>query len=168
MADESIEFLNELWLSNERGAIQVNARVLDDVRKRVIELESLTRKQDDELVHLRATVIGLTALIQRKLDLQRGEIDQEVKIAYDELVPPPVVKPSSDPYRGLPEEARKLSMAQRDDNPEAKQLMKQAQDLHFSKQFADARVIYQEIVERFPSSKQALVAAQQIENLEGQ
>ena len=89
------------------------------------------------------------------------DLDQEVKIAYEQLRPPaPVRSMATDPYRGLP-------LDERVDDSEAKQLLKQAQDHHYSKEFAEARAIYQDIVERFPRSKQAVTADQQIKNLKG-
>ena len=99
--------------------------------------------------------------VKRRLDYQAGDLEQEVKIAYDQLMPPaPVLSMATDPYRGVP-------LDERVDEDEAKRLMKQAQDHHFSKEFTEARTIYQDIVARFPGSKQAVTADQQIKNLQG-
>lgn len=160
MSDD-IEFLEGVWGNSERSAIQSNARVLDRVEKRVTELESKLVQQADEIVELRSMVLGLGALLKRRLDYQAGDLEQEVKIAYEQLMPPaPVMAMATDPYRGLP-------LDERVDDSEAKRLIAQAQDHHFSKEFAEARVIYQDIVERFPGSKQAVTADQQIKNLKG-
>jgi hypothetical protein len=48
---------------------------------------------------------------------------------------------------------------------EAKGLLKQAQDRHFDKQFAEATELYERVIKRFPDTKQAEAARQQIENL---
>ncbi len=160
MSDE-IEFLEGVWGNSERSAIQSNARVLDRAVKRVTELESKVARQADEILELRAMVLGLGALLKRRLDYQAGDLEQEVKIAYDQLMPPaPVLSMATDPYRGVP-------LDERVDEDEAKRLMKQAQDHHFSKEFTEARTIYQDIVARFPGSKQAVTADQQIKNLQG-
>jgi hypothetical protein len=48
---------------------------------------------------------------------------------------------------------------------EAKALIKQAEDLQFASKFKEARVTYAAVVERFPGSKQAATAKQQLDNL---
>jgi hypothetical protein len=48
---------------------------------------------------------------------------------------------------------------------EARALIKQAEDLQFASKFKDARVTYAAVVERFPESKHAATAKQQLENL---
>jgi hypothetical protein len=50
---------------------------------------------------------------------------------------------------------------------EAGTLLASAQELHFAKRFAEARVAYQDLVSRFPDSAQATVARQQVANLKG-
>jgi hypothetical protein len=48
---------------------------------------------------------------------------------------------------------------------EARALIKQAEDLQFASKFKEARVTYAAVVERYPGSKQAATAKQQLENL---
>jgi len=48
---------------------------------------------------------------------------------------------------------------------EAKLLVKRAQDHHFAKDFPQAIAIYEEVITRFPDSKQASAARTQIKNL---
>jgi TolA-binding protein len=48
---------------------------------------------------------------------------------------------------------------------EARALIKQAEDLQFASKFKDARVTYAAVVERFPESRHAATAEQQLENL---
>ena len=50
-------------------------------------------------------------------------------------------------------------------NELAKALLKQAEDQQFASKFDDARVTYAAVVERFPGSKQAVTAKQQLDNL---
>ncbi|HEX7703719.1 MAG TPA: hypothetical protein VF403_23425 [Kofleriaceae bacterium] len=50
-------------------------------------------------------------------------------------------------------------------NELAKTLLKQAEDQHFASKFDDARATYAAVVERFPGSKQAATAKQQLDNL---
>ena len=49
----------------------------------------------------------------------------------------------------------------------AKALLAEAEDYHFSKRFGEARAIYQQIIDRHGTTKQASVARQQLENLRG-
>jgi Short C-terminal domain len=51
------------------------------------------------------------------------------------------------------------------DDAEAKALLAIAQEHHFAKEFADAKREYQALVSRFPESKQAATARQQLINL---
>lgn len=48
---------------------------------------------------------------------------------------------------------------------EAKAMLGAAQKRHFAKEFGDAKRLYEDIVSRFPSTKQAAVARQQLINL---
>jgi len=48
---------------------------------------------------------------------------------------------------------------------EADALVKRAQDHHFAKRFSEAIELYEEVVTRFPESKQAARARAQIKNL---
>ena len=51
------------------------------------------------------------------------------------------------------------------DDIEAKALLRIAQEHHFSKRFPEARRCYSDLVERFPDTKPAVVAWQQLDNL---
>jgi len=46
-------------------------------------------------------------------------------------------------------------------------LMKVAEGHHFSKQFAEARSVYEEVVAKYGNTKQAASARQQLQNLKG-
>ena len=92
MSDE-IEFLEGVWGSSERAAIQVNAKVLERVENQVRELEAQVARQHDELVDLRSMILGLGAMLRHKVPYDVGELDREVKIALETLVPPPPATP---------------------------------------------------------------------------
>ena len=51
------------------------------------------------------------------------------------------------------------------DDADAKAVLQDAQDHHFSQRFPEARVLYADLVARYPDTKQAVVAQQQLENL---
>lgn len=156
----------QMWLGGdyaERATINANAEALDGVEQLIREHQVRLDKQAKEIVELRATVMALAELLQRKVPYDDGELEQEVKDAYAELLPPPppeaprTDRRAGDPYRGLP--------APLEDSAEAKRLLAEAQEYHFMKQFSAARKIYQDIVDRFGETKQAIAARQQLVNL---
>jgi hypothetical protein len=49
----------------------------------------------------------------------------------------------------------------------AKAMLASAEFHHFAKRFGDARVLYGQIVDRYPATKQAATARQQLDNLRG-
>lgn len=158
--------LFQMWLGGdyaERATINANAEALDGVEQVIREQQMQIDKQAKEIMELRATVMALAEVLQRKVPYDDGELEQEVKVAYAELMPPPPAEAphtdrrAGDPYRGLP--------APLEDSAEAKQLLAEAQEYHFMKQFSAARKIYQDIVDRFGETKQAVAARQQIANL---
>ena len=53
-----------------------------------------------------------------------------------------------------------------DSDAEAKALVKRAQDHQYSKEFSKATALYEEVVTRFPESKQATFARVQLKNLQ--
>jgi hypothetical protein len=57
------------------------------------------------------------------------------------------------------------AVAEAPDDAAAKVLVKQAEDLHFAKKFAEARAIYERVVVEYPDSKQADAAKRQLDNL---
>lgn len=156
----------EEWLGSDwaqHRAINANAETLESVESRLLDLQSTVERQAKEIVQLRATVMGLAELLQRKVSFEDAELDQEVKVAYQQLVPPPKPAPAAtDPYRQMP-----AGDATPEDSAAAKRLLKQAEDHHFAKQFAEARAIYQEIIAKYGATKQANQARQQLSNLKG-
>jgi hypothetical protein len=53
-----------------------------------------------------------------------------------------------------------------DSDAEAKALVKRAQDHQYSREFSEAIALYEEVVTRFPESKQATFARMQLKNLQ--
>ena len=70
---------------------------------------------------------------------------------------------------GAPEEDSPLVAPGPEPTPDeiaaAKALMKTAQDHHFGKRFAEARDVYQEVIDKYGTTKQAATARQQLDNL---
>ncbi len=163
MAEKLGFFAN--WLGGdwaERSTINANADTLEGVEARMNDLERTVDRQAKEILELRATAMGLVELLQTKVKFDDSELDVEVRSAWNKLLPPAKPKSSTDPYRGTP-----AGDASAEDIAAAKELMRVAQDHHFSKRFAEARTVYQQIVESYGSTKQAATARQQIENLKG-
>ena len=153
------------WLGGdyaERNAINANADTLSGVELRMSDLEQTVDRQTREILELRATIMGLAELLQAKVKFDDSELEVEVRSAWNKLLPPAKPKPPTDPYRGTPGDD-----ATAEDTAAAKQLMRVAQDHHFSKRFSEARGVYQEVVDKYGSTKQAVTARQQIDNLKG-
>jgi hypothetical protein len=153
------------WLGGEwadRRAINRNADALDSVEANVSELRSTIAHQSEEIMRLRAMIMGVVEVLHAKAPFADAELEAAVKAAWTELTKPPPAPPTqTDPYRSLPGEPTS------DDIAAAKALMTIAENHHFAKRFADARATYQEVVTRYGNTKQAVVAKQQIANLRG-
>lgn len=145
----------------QRDAINRNAETLETVEARLDDLRKLVARQASEIMQLRAMFTGLVHVLRDKPGLDESELARAVEAAWLELCPPPPEpKPApTDPYRGLPGEPSAASIEA------AKALLAKAQDHHFSFRFAEAKAIYQQIVEQHADTKQAAVARQQIANL---
>jgi hypothetical protein len=133
---------------------------VDGLRKRVAT-------QADEILQLRATIMGIVDLLQRKAGLNERELKDAVATAWDTLVPPPPPEPPrpSDPYRGMPVSDDEPDAPTDEEIAAATQLLRAAEEYHFAKLFAEARAIYRQIVELYGTTDQAAVASQQLENL---
>ncbi|MBL0219789.1 MAG: hypothetical protein IPQ07_38740 [Myxococcales bacterium] len=163
---EKLGFFSQ-WLGGswaERNTINANADALESVESRVKDLQATADRQAKEIVQLRATIMGLAEVLQAKVQFDDSELEREVNAALKELTPQPEArKPSAtDPYRDLP-----AGDPTPEDIDAAKKLMRLAEDHHFSKRFADARSTYQEVVDKYGGTKQAVAARQQLENLRG-
>jgi hypothetical protein len=156
-----------LWGAPERDLIQENTEALESVEATVDDLKAKVGRQAEEIRELRATLMGLVEVL-RKGENPIGRTDLEVAIAeaWAKLAPVPPPPPRStaatDPYRGLP-----AGEPGPEEIAEAKALLKVAEEHHFAKRFASARHVYQELVDRFPTTKPALTARQQLDNLRG-
>ncbi|MGE0870379.1 MAG: tol-pal system YbgF family protein [Kofleriaceae bacterium] len=145
----------------DREAINRNADDLATVEADVGTLKTIVQKQAEEILQLRAMLMGLVEVIQEKVAFHDAELEGAVRSAWTELTAPPPAPATSDhPYRGT---------TANEPSPEevaaAKALLATAQDHHFSKRFQDARAIYQQIIDRHPDTKQATMARQQLVNL---
>lgn len=153
----------------ERSTINANADALESVEKRVEGLRGLVERQASEITELRATIMGLAEVLQARVPFESRELERAVRDALDRLEPPPPppdpardlappVPYASDPYRGLP-------TSEHLDIEAAKKLMRAAEEHHYSKRFAEARAVYQQVVDNFGATKQAAAARLQLENL---
>lgn len=146
---------------SEHAAINSNAENLEVVEADLGKLQTIVHKQAQEIMQLRAMVLGLVEVIQERVPFTDGDLEGAMKRAWLELnPPPPEPKAAEHPYRGA---------AQIEPTPDeiaaAKALLNTAQDHHFSKRFDDARAIYQQIVEQHGNTKQAATARAQLDNL---
>lgn len=171
---EKLGFWQELLYSDQSGrdraqsnAINQNAEELEAVEANLEGLRTVVQRQAQEILHLRAMVMGIVEILRAKVALDEAELAQAAQAAYSSLVspprpPPPPPQPSTDPYRNAPG-----SEPSPDEVAAAKSLLKKAEDLHFHKRFQEAREIYQQIVDKHGGTKPASVARQQLENLRG-
>jgi hypothetical protein len=90
------------WVSGEwadRRAINRNADELDAVAIDVSQLQTTIRRQGEELLALRAYVIGLIEVMRVKAPFDDAELDAAVSEAYAEITAPP---PPLDPRVNMP------------------------------------------------------------------
>jgi len=144
----------------ERGAINRNAENLSLVEADLGELRKVVQRQAQEIVQLRAMFIGLVEVLHEKALFDDADLERAVQAAHAKLTaPPPQPQAPTDPYRGAPGEP---SVA---DVEAAKALLAAAQKHHFSKRFQDARAAYQQVIDQYANTKQAITARQQLDNL---
>jgi len=149
----------------ERDTINRNAETLSTVEANVDDLRTLVERQAKEIMQLRAMFMGLIDVLHEKAAVDDALLESAIKAAWVKLSPPPAeAKASGGPYRDTPSgDATDAPTAA--EVAEAKALLKQAQDHHFSRQFQEARAIYQQVIERYGNTKQAATARQQLDNL---
>jgi hypothetical protein len=149
----------------DRSAINRNAEMLESVEASVSSLQTTVARQAQEILRLRAMVLGVIEVVQSKLPIDDAELERAVKDAWAELAPPPPPSTpqsvSTDPYRSLGGSSEPTP----EDVAAAKTLLRAAEKLHYAERFAEARTAYQEIVDRYGNTKQAATARQQIHNL---
>ncbi len=157
---QKLGFLNQ-WMFGQwagRAAINHNADELTSVVADVSSLRIVVEQQSQEILKLRAMLMGALEVLQRKAPFDDAELESAVQTAWTDLTAPSGGTAATDhPYRG------------RDPSPEeiaaAEALLVAAQDHHFSKRFQDARVIYQQIIDEHGHTTQAAQAREQLENL---
>jgi hypothetical protein len=159
---EKLGILNQALFGKwaDRAAINRNAESLQAVEGDMGELRKLVQRQSQEILQLRAMFMGVVEVLHAKAPFDDVELEQAVDAAWAKLNPPPPPTPTAtDPYRGTPVEAPAA------DVEAAKALLASAQQHHFSQRFAEARTIYQQIVDQYGATKQAATAKQQLANL---
>ena len=165
---EKLGFFDQWMWGNwaERGTINKNAETLGAVEASVGSLQATVANQAQEIIRLRAMLAGLVEVLRSTVQLDDAALEIAANAAWAKLVPqPPENKPAAtDPYRGLPASGDDPTP---DEIAAAKQLLRVAEDHHFSKRFANAIEVYQEIIDRYCTTKQAATARQQIANLRG-
>ena len=144
----------------DRDAINRNAEVLSTVEANLDSLRATVQRQSQEILQLRAMFLGLVEVVQGKVAFDDTELESAVKAAYASLTPAPKRQASTDPYRNNP-----ITEPSPEEVAAAKALLVTAQDHHFSRRFAEARAIYQQIVDNYGDTKQAATARQQQDNL---
>jgi hypothetical protein len=147
----------------DRAAINRNAEELSNVEAGMDEMRKLVQRQGQEILRLRAMLMGVVEVLHAKAPFDDAELEHAVEAAWTKLSPPPPAPPTSptagDPYRGAAGDPAA------GDVDAAKALLVSAQSHHFSQRFAEAKAVYQQIVERYGNTKQAATARQQLENL---
>jgi hypothetical protein len=152
------------WLfrgSAERAVINRNAEELSTVESDLTALQALVKRQAQEILQLRATVMGIVEVLHDKTPFDDRELERAVQAAWVKLTAPPS-KPLSttDPYRGIPSEQPAI-----DDIAAATALLEDAQKHYSTKQFRRACEIYQQVIDRYPETNEAGIARQQLEKL---
>ena len=73
----------------DRNAINANADELTAVEATVDGLRTQLARQQKELVHLRAMLMGVVEVLHAKAPFDDAELDAAVKAAHDKLTAPP-------------------------------------------------------------------------------
>src|SRR3569623_922088 len=160
---EKLGILNQMLFGKwaDRSAINRNADSLASVEGDLGELRKLVQRQAHEILQLRAMFMGVVEVLHAKTPFDDADLELAVDAAWQKLNPPApeAVQGATDPYRGTPVDVPAA------DVEAAKALLASAQQHHFSQRFAEARTIYQQIVDQYGNTKQAATAAQQLANL---
>jgi len=160
---EKLGIVNQMLFGKwaDRAAINRNADSLSAVEGNLDELRKLIQRQSEEILRLRAMFMGVVEVLHSKAPFDDVELEHAIDSAWQSLTaPPPSASPTAtDPYRGTPGEPSAS------DVEAAKALLASAQQHHFSQRFAEARTIYQQIVDEHGNTKQAATARQQLANL---
>lgn len=159
---EKLGLLDQFLFGNwaERSAINRNAEDLANVETNLAALRTTVQQQAQALMRLRAMFMGLVEVINEKTPIDEAELGRAIEAAWNQMTaPPPQPAPATDPYRNTPSEPSA------DQIEAAKTLLAAAQKHHFGKRFQDARTIYQQIVDEYGDTKQAVIARQQLDNL---
>ena len=162
---EKLGLFNQLLFGNlaERATINSNAEELSLVGSDLNELRKVAQRQAEEMLQLRAMVMGMIDVLQQKSMIDPVQLEDAMEAAWSKLKPPPV-QPSQPPAAGEPYRGT-ASEPSHTDVDAAKALLAAAQDHHFSRRFPEARAVYQQIVDQYGTTKQATTARDQLKNL---
>ena len=163
---QKLGFMQQWWGGTwaDRDAINQNAETLESVEANVTELQRLVSRQAQEILRLRATITGIVEVLHDKVALDDADLERAVNTAWEHLSPPASAAPatSTTPYR----DGATSTEPTPDDIAAATKLIRTAEGHHFGKRFADARAAYQEVIDRYGTTKQATIARQQLKNLQ--
>ena len=81
------QWLGGSWV--ERNTINANADALESVEAEVWRLQAVVDRQANEIVQLRATLIGLAEVLQARVGFDDSDLRRAVNEALDELMPQP-------------------------------------------------------------------------------
>jgi hypothetical protein len=92
----------------DRAAINRNADDLSSVEVSVAGLQTVIQRQAQEILRLRAMIMGVVEVLHAKAPFDDAELERAVQTAWTQLttVPPaPAAAGFTDPYRGTPADA---------------------------------------------------------------
>jgi hypothetical protein len=104
MAQKLSLWRDQKWAAYE--AINRNSEDLDTVELSVRGLQTIMQRQAQEILRLRAMIMGIVEVIHAKAPFDDAELEAAVQAAWVQLTSPPSASPAastaSDPYRGTP------------------------------------------------------------------
>ena len=96
------------WMIGEWGVINRNADELTSVGYSVSDLQRRVQLQGQEILRLRAMIMGVVEVLYAKAPFDDAELERAVQAAWLQITAPPPSSPSppvssmTDPYRGTP------------------------------------------------------------------
>jgi len=96
-------------LFSEQAVINRNAEDLEYVEGTLSAVQATVQRQQQEILQLRATLIGVIEVLHATASFDVDELERAVQAAWTGLTAPPPPPPApaaalTDPYRGLPAE----------------------------------------------------------------
>jgi hypothetical protein len=95
-----------------RRAINDHADEIDAVETEVETLQRLVKQQADELLMLRALLVGLVEVMRSKGSIDEAELDAQVSKVWEQLTaPPPPVDPNANMPKPVKRDERPITCA---------------------------------------------------------